>query len=173
MIEGSDKQAVAGANTAIAYWKRSVTGSHSNAVFVGRVFDTFLGSAVASCDFRPKMPPPRALAAGEDAVGGDEQQEAGAALATFAAAERMLVPQGDEDRGDAELNFGEYSGLVLKAIGDGQRYTAIVRTVRPRVRGAGGRSAARRASTQRPECVACSQEPALCGCWLLRAGWVL
>lgn len=128
MLEGSDKQVVANANTAIAYWKRSVTGSHSNAVFVGRVFDTFLGSAVASCDFRPKAPPPRALAAGEDPAAGDGPQEESASLATFAAAERMLVPQGDAESGDAELNFGEYSGLVLKAIGDGQRYTAIVRT---------------------------------------------
>merc|ERR1719238_1989419 len=54
MLEGEDARAV-NPSTAVAYWKRSVTGSHSNAVFVGRVFDTFLGSAVASCDFAPKL----------------------------------------------------------------------------------------------------------------------
>jgi len=56
-----------------------------------------------------------ALSAGaeEAAAAADEA----AALATFAPASRMLVPQGaaEQEQPDEALNFGEYSGLVLKA----------------------------------------------------------
>ena len=129
MLEG-DNKAPSNPNTAVAYWKRSTTEGIDNAIFVGRVFDTFLGSAVASCDFAPRpagpstpgtTPGQRALAEGE--VPAEE-------LETFAPAGRLIVAEGekDQDAADEALNFGEYSGLVLKAIGDGQRYTMIVRT---------------------------------------------
>lgn len=99
-----------GGSTAIAYWKRSV-GSHTNAVFVGRVFDNFLGSAVASCDFTATVN--------------------AAAASPLSAASRLLLPEDaarEEPESFESVNFGEYSGLVLKAIGDGQRYTMVVRT---------------------------------------------
>ena len=124
-----------GGATAIAYWKRSV-GTHTNAVFVGRVFDTFLGSAVASCDFAAAPPP------AEPEADTETGAEAGGALATAAtagdapvpigAASRLILPEDTTPKAEGQpfesLNFGEYSGLVLKAIGDGQRYTAVVRT---------------------------------------------
>ena len=129
MLEG-DNKAPSNPNTAVAYWKRSTTEGIDNAIFVGRVFDTFLGSAVASCDFAPRpagpstpgtTPGQRALAEGEVPAGE---------LETFAPAGRLIVAEDEkaQDVADESLNFGEYSGLVLKAIGDGQRYTMIVRT---------------------------------------------
>ena len=129
MLEG-DNKAPSNPNTAVAYWKRSTTEGIDNAIFVGRVFDTFLGSAVASCDFAPRP-------AGPSAPGGTPGQRALAegevpaeALETFAPAGRLIVAEDEkaQDVADESLNFGEYSGLVLKAIGDGQRYTMIVRT---------------------------------------------
>ena len=129
MLEG-DNKAPSNPNTAVAYWKRSTTEKIDNAIFVGRVFDTFLGSAVASCDFAPRpagpstpgtVPGQKILAEGE--VPAEE-------LETFAPAGRLVVAENENVQGTADesLNFGEYSGLVLKAIGDGQRYTMIVRT---------------------------------------------
>lgn len=38
----------------IAYWKRSPTESHKHGVFVGKVFDSFLGSATVTCNLRGK-----------------------------------------------------------------------------------------------------------------------
>ena len=68
-----------GRRPSVAYWKRS--DAHRNGVFVGTVFDAYLGSALVACDLT-----------------------------------------------GAPLELGESSGLLLKAIGDGQTYTFAVRT---------------------------------------------
>ncbi len=94
----------------IAYWKRSE--AHANAVFVGRIFDQFFGFAVASCTLCPT---------GIRLASDDEADE--------------VVDGDDANTGDLDdallgdgFTLGEYSGLILKAIGDGQTYTMIART---------------------------------------------
>ena len=62
----------------------------------------YLGSAVVSC----RLVAPAAVEAG----GGDEATASGTAA------------------GGDGINLREYSGLVVKAIGDGKKYTAVVRT---------------------------------------------
>ena len=131
------------ASPSVAYWKRSPTGSHSNAVFVGHVFDPYLGSAVVSAALDPTLAEaPRLLAGGAlapaaSSSAADRTLEGGGGRLTIADARAL-----DEARvraeaeaaaaaaaaGEAELTLHEYSGLVLKAIGDGQVYTAILRT---------------------------------------------
>ena len=73
------------ASPSVAYWKRSPTGSHSNAVFVGHVFDPYLGSAVVSAALDPTLAEaPRLLAGGARArrvVGGGRPTLARAAAA--------------------------------------------------------------------------------------------
>lgn len=91
-----------GSKPVVAYWKRSDTKAHNNGVFVGKVFDVYLGSAVVSC----RLVAPAAVEAG----GGDEATASGTAA------------------GGDGINLREYSGLVVKAIGDGKKYTAVVRT---------------------------------------------
>lgn len=56
MDEISQRLASAGLlpQPSIAYWKRSPTESHKHGVFVGKVFDSFLGTATATCDLRGK-----------------------------------------------------------------------------------------------------------------------
>ena len=86
----------------IAYWKRSDV--HENAVFVGKIFDQYLGSAVASCNlgptglkFKDQVP--------------EEDSEINA-----------------EDDLGSNFALGEYAGLLVKAKADGQTYTMIART---------------------------------------------
>lgn len=77
------------AQPSIAYWKRS--DAHSNAVFVGKVFDPYLGSATVASKL--------------NSVGG-------------------VIDAGN----DGLLELGEFSGVIVKAIGDGQNYTVVLRT---------------------------------------------
>ena len=142
-----------GPRTSFAYWKRSPTGAHKNGIFVGKVFDTFLGSASVACSLSGLLvgPPPAVLALGSQAAGaaGEEaqqqqQQQQQKALGAGGAADSPTAapsPDGADvrsaeiDRAVAAaaadtvpLNLGEYSGLVVRAIGDGQKYTVVVRT---------------------------------------------
>jgi len=120
-----------GSKPCIAYWKRSPTGAHRNGVFVGKVFDTYLGSAIVSCSLSgllvggtpsPQTPAaaslPGADAAGALAIGTDEAAQDAQVDRAIAAAAAAEVP----------LNLGEYSGLVLRVIGDGKKYTVVLRT---------------------------------------------
>jgi len=136
-----------GPEPAIAYWKRSPTKAHNNGIFVGKVFDTYLGSASVSCSLSGLLlGSPRALSE-EPAISfvdsarptllGGESAAAGAAPS----AQTAVVAQASEEA-TAELNraaaamaaeevpldLGEYSGLNVRALGDGKKYTVVLRT---------------------------------------------
>ncbi|KAL1495685.1 hypothetical protein AB1Y20_016548 [Prymnesium parvum] len=102
-----------GQQPAIAYWKRSPEGLHSNGVFVGRVFDTYLGSASISCGLRGKPRPLARLLPSEDNPLGAPEPE---------------LQHEEVAEGLTALDLGEYSGITIKAIGDGNVYTATIRT---------------------------------------------
>ena len=128
----------------VAYWKRSAEGTHRNGVFVGKVFDTYLGSAVVSCGLRGRKTPAERITPSllaplpqpeaellEESEGADGAEAPGG----LAGGREMSGPAEGAEGGDAaaavglaSLDLGEYSGLVLKAIGDGKVYTAVVRT---------------------------------------------
>mmetsp|Transcript_27240 Transcript_27240/g.69231 ORF Transcript_27240/g.69231 Transcript_27240/m.69231 type:complete len:596 (-) Transcript_27240:410-2197(-) len=151
----SDRLASAGLGTTpcIAYWKRSPTGAHRNGIFVGKVFDTYLGSAEVSTSLSGLLlgTAPVMLSAGEPPKGQDALK--GAAPASIAAASSSALPKpaasnantdtvsdgngalaevnravGKAAAAEVPLNLGEYSGLVIRALGDGLKYTAILRT---------------------------------------------
>jgi len=84
----------------VAYWKRS--DAHSNGVFVGTVYDKLLGSSLVTCDLR----------------------------AAPAAQVTSRLPAGTplQDAGESALQLADFSGLVLRAIGDGQKYAFVIRT---------------------------------------------
>ena len=42
-----------GPTPSIAYWKRSPTAAHNNGIFVGKVFDTYLGAAQLEVEVAP------------------------------------------------------------------------------------------------------------------------
>lgn len=97
---------------AISYWKRSPDGAHRNGIFVGKVFDTYLGSASVSCGLRGKTQLAKRLPSSiSNPLGAPEQ-------------EIELV----NDAEVTALDLGEYSGITVKAIGDGKVYTVTVRT---------------------------------------------
>jgi len=108
----SERLAAAGLSSrpSVAYWKRSE--AHSNAVFVGTVFDRYLGSAVVSSDLRTSLSSAYDAidTVSADAIADQEDDD-------FAA-----PPEG------TSLSLGEFSGLLIKCIGDGQLYTAVLRT---------------------------------------------
>ena len=149
-----------GPQPSIAYWKRSPTRAHNNGVFVGKVFDTYLGSAAVSCSLSGLLlggspvlsedgpllsdsarPAVAAAAEGEAADGTAGKQAASATMAAAAAAEAAA---GDEAAAAAaaELNraaaamaaaevpldLGEYSGVNVRVLGDGKKYTCVLRT---------------------------------------------
>jgi len=144
-----------GPKPAVAYWKRSPTGAHRNGVFVGTVFDTYLGSATISCSLSALLlgSTSPVLGFGTD---GNETRLAGAVAGALGAGEEGDVAPNGVDSSAAEaapmatiegdatanvdravaaavaaevpLNLGEYSGIVLRAIGDGKKYTAVLRT---------------------------------------------
>ena len=151
-------------------WKRS--GAHRNGVFVGRVFDTYLGAAVIGCSLSglllgatpvtygaieaaapASLPNAANLPASEsverrvdvtdgkaytraefvDEYGGTRQWDVAKPAPTAAAA--GVRGEGELDRvvaaaaaAEVPLNLGEYSGLVIRAISDGKKYTAVLRT---------------------------------------------
>lgn len=97
----------------ISYWKRS--DAHRNGVFVGSVFDTYLGSAMVSCRFAD-APAPNLELPGQPAA--DPSAGVGAVVDDVTA----------EETDESALDLGEYSGIILKGNGDGQKYTMILRT---------------------------------------------
>jgi uncharacterized protein YbjT (DUF2867 family) len=148
-------------------WKRS--GAHRNGVFVGRVFDTYLGAAVIGCSLSGLLlgatpvtfgaveaAAPASLPASEaverrvdvtdgkaytraefiDEYGGTRQWDVAKPAPTAAAGGRGEAEiEGELDRvvaaaaaAEVPLNLGEYSGLVIRAISDGKKYTAVLRT---------------------------------------------
>jgi len=149
-------------------WKRS--GAHRNGVFVGRVFDTYLGAAVIGCSLSGLLlgatpvtfgtveaAAPASLPASEaverrvdvtdgkaytraefiDEYGGTRQWDVAKPAPTAAAAggRGEAEIEGEVDRvvaaaaaAEVPLNLGEYSGLVIRAISDGKKYTAVLRT---------------------------------------------
>lgn len=149
-------------------WKRS--GAHRNGVFVGRVFDTYLGAAVIGCSLSGLLlgatpvtygaveaAAPASLPASEaverrvdvadgkaytraefvDEYGGTRQWDVAKPAPTAAAAgvRGDGEIEGEIDRvvaaaaaAEVPLNLGEYSGLVIRAISDGKKYTAVLRT---------------------------------------------
>ncbi|KOO25556.1 NADH:ubiquinone oxidoreductase complex i intermediate-associated protein 30 [Chrysochromulina tobinii] len=117
-------------------WKRS--GAHRNGVFVGRVFDTYLGAAVIGCSLSGLL-----LGATPVTFGTVEAAAPASLPASEAVERRVDVTDGkaytraefiDEYGGtpaaaaEVPLNLGEYSGLVIRAISDGKKYTAVLRT---------------------------------------------
>ena len=149
-----------GPRPSVAYWKRSPTAAHNNGVFVGKIFDTYLGSAAVSCSLSgllvggvppalsaaarerweleqkqqeeqealQQQQPPPLQAQGESGDGGN-----GGAGAAEAAPGSELAAEADRAVAAAAakevpLDLGEYSGLVIRAIGDGKSYTAVIRT---------------------------------------------
>lgn len=160
-----------GPKPSVAYWKRSPTGAHKNGIFVGRVFDTYLGSAAVSCALsglliggeaspalaaavnarleqqqRLDTPPgaqqqrlqlggsaqERAALAGISSAGGGVGDAAGAdpgaALAFEADAAQLDRAASAMAAAEVPLDLAEYSGLLIRAIGDGNVYTAVLRT---------------------------------------------
>jgi len=115
-----------GQQPSTVYWKRSPEAKHNNGVLVGRVFDTYLGSAVVSCGLRGRAAPLNKLLAPSAKV-TDEMELQMAETETSAIAESDAEPT-DYGAPLPALDLGEYSGLIVKAIGDGKVYTAIVRT---------------------------------------------
>jgi len=149
-------------------WKRS--GAHRNGVFVGRVFDTYLGAAVIGCSLSGLLlgatpvtfgaveaAAPASLPASDvverrvdvtdgkaytraefiDEYGGTRQWDVAKPAPTAAAAGGRGEGEieGEVDRvvaaaaaAEVPLNLGEYSGLVIRAISDGKKYTAVLRT---------------------------------------------
>lgn len=81
---------------------------------MGRVFDAYLGSAVVSCSLGGLVPGAAAAAAAAAAVAD-------------AGAEPAVTPP-PLALSQYAMDLSEYSGLVVRLIGDGQRYTLIVRT---------------------------------------------
>jgi len=123
-----------GPKPCIAYWKRSPTGAHKNGVFVGKVFDTYLGSATASCSLSgllvgvsaaPAMAAAAAPAGAAALPGADTATPSADIGAEDAAVDRAVAAAA---AAEVPLNLGEYSGLVLRAIGDGNKYTVALRT---------------------------------------------
>lgn len=140
-----------GPKPSIAYWKRSPTGAHKNGVFVGKIFDTYLGAAAVSCSLSGLLvggspvlsaaareadqrrvaaqdQSQAALGAGE--VDGALAIEAAAAMAqveeaaTIEATQMAAAIAADQ----VPLDLGEYSGLIIRSIGDGNKFTAVLRT---------------------------------------------
>jgi len=119
-----------GPQPSVVHWKRSPTGSHRNGVFVGKVFDTYLGSAAVSCPLSSLL------------LGGTPISDS--ALSALDPSDPLVTlrdhksyeSQGTEtDRAVAEaaarevpLDLGEYSGILVRAIGDGNKYTLSLRT---------------------------------------------
>jgi len=107
-----------GAQPSAVYWKRSPEAAHRNGVLVGRVFDTYLGSAAVSCGLRGKSVPINGLLSPST-------------LPIVEAELSISTPEPTPEVTDdspAPLDLGEYSGLIVKAIGDGKVYTVVVRT---------------------------------------------
>jgi len=138
-----------GPKPSIAYWKRSPTGAHRNGVFVGKVFDTYLGSAAVSCSLSGLLlgsTPVSLSAANDTSVAAAASAVASGVRATALHAEGnaqqhdqetddQLFAAAEVDRAvaaavaaEVPLNLGEYSGLVVRAIGDGKKYTVVLRT---------------------------------------------
>jgi uncharacterized protein YbjT (DUF2867 family) len=113
--EVSERLARAGlvVRPSITYWKRSDT--HRNGVFVGTVFDTYLGSATVSCRFAD-APAPDLESPGQPVAEPTASIGAGAEDGT------------DDGSRESALDLGEYSGIILKGNGDGQKYTMLIRT---------------------------------------------
>ena len=154
-IAGRLASAGIGPKPCIAYWKRSPTGSHRNGVFVGKVFDTYLGSAAVSCSLsglligaeRSPVLSSAFSSFGALNAGGAEASPAAQQLPSGGGAAPPQAPPSAEaeaaaaaasaeiDRAAAAavakevpLDLGEYSGLVLRTIGDGKKYTVVIRT---------------------------------------------
>ena len=133
-----------GPKPSFAYWKRSPTGAHKNGVFVGKVFDTYLGSASVSCSLSGLLvggaPPALSAAARarlEQRELEQQQQQQLSGSGGEPAAPLIADAEADAaiDRATAAvaakavpLDLGEYSGLLIRCIGDGQKYTAVIRT---------------------------------------------
>lgn len=135
-----------GPKPSIAYWKRSPTGAHRNGIFVGTVFDTYLGSAAVSCSLSGL------LLGSTPSTDADGVLSASATLAGESGAAASPVSELQDDQrqeyalqpdvaaevnravaavaaAEVPLNLGEYSGLVIRAIGDGKKYTVVLRTL--------------------------------------------
>jgi hypothetical protein len=146
-----------GPKPSIAYWKRSPTASHKNGIFVGRVFDTYLGAAAVSCSLSGLLvggvAPALSAAARERieqaqgdlsdeplALAGTPADLANSGIGAEADGDAPVVPIDSEgaaaiDRAvsalaakEVPLDLGEYSGLLIRAIGDTNKYTAVIRT---------------------------------------------
>ena len=147
-----------GPEPSIAYWKRSPTKAHNNGVFVGKVFDTYLGSASVSCSLSsllvggspvlstdsPLLDDTTRTAIAAGAAEASAEAGSQAATATMAAAAAAQAAASDEaaKHAAAELNraaaalaakevpldLGEYSGINLRVLGDGKKYTCVLRT---------------------------------------------
>ena len=139
-----------GPQPAIAYWKRSPTKAHNNGVFVGKVFDTYLGAAAVSCSLSGLLlGSPRALStdpmdkplentARPTLLGGSDAPTSSASTSDAdaeAAAASVAATTAELDRAAAAmaadevpLDLGEYSGLNVRALGDGKKYTVVLRT---------------------------------------------
>ena len=98
----------------ISYWKRS--DAHRNGVFVGNIFDKYLGSATVAC--RLADAPAPNLESPDDIKHNPSEGVA-------AIVDDVTPEMADEPA----LDLGEYSGIIFKGNGDGKKYTMIVRTL--------------------------------------------